>query len=716
MFVRIRCLRAFLVCSTLLLAGVFAMPAPMYATTSDELDQNRARLLTYVLRRQVENHFSGKAIDDELSRATFHLYIKQIDYQKRLLLAAEVDQLKVFENRIDEEVTSGRVILAPVAYRLLANGIARAEKIVTKALEKPFVFNVAQEYETDPEKLAFCATEEELAVRWQNELKYRTLSRYLALLEDAGVEDPLKVTAEQQKETELEAREKVRKQYGEYFERLKKETNKDHYDRYLNAFSRAFDPHTTYMPPQSKEDFDISMRGSLEGIGATLREEDGYIKIVKIIPGSAADRQGQLHADDVILAVAQGEDEPVDVTDMRLRDAVALIRGKKGTEVRLSVRRLGAKPFVVPIVRDVVVIEESFVKSVLVTDPQSGNRYAYVKIPSFYRDFETTRNGGKGRNSTDDVKEALESFDQSEIAGLILDLRNNGGGALTDAVGVAGLFIGEGPIVQVRDGDGDSKVLRSYNKQVAYSGPMIVLVNQFSASASEIVAGALQDYGRAVIVGSEHTHGKGTVQVIMDLDKSLTLKNMREYMPLGALKMTTQKFYRVSGDSTQYRGVVPDVILPDRSRYNEFGERYLDYSLPWDRIEEVEHKEWPPVDRAGLNGKSQLRVAKDEDFAEIQRVAEAMGERIKNTRQSLLIDDVVRERDDLDGMATGPHGSTDNGDLAPDDEPAEKSDEKLDPVEKLIKSVLNDAYAKESMAILADMAAQRAEIAAKKHD
>jgi carboxyl-terminal processing protease len=466
------------------------------------------------------------------------------------------------------------------------------------------------------------------------------------------------------------------------------------------------------MPPQSKEDFDISMRGSLEGIGATLREEDGYIKVVKVIPGSAADRQGQLHADDVIIAVAQSEDEPVDVTDMRLRDAVALIRGNKGTEVRLSIRRQGLKPFVIPIVRDVVIIEESFVKSVMVTDPKSENQFGYIKIPSFYRDFETTRNGGKGRNSTDDVKKALKSFNKKDMTGLILDLRNNGGGALTDAVGVSGLFLGKGPVVQVRSGEGEAKVLYSYDKKVAYRGPMVVLVNRFSASASEIVAGALQDYGRAIIVGSEHTHGKGTVQVIMDLDKSLTLRNMRQYMPLGALKMTTQKFYRVSGDSTQYRGVVPDIILPDRSRYNEFGERYLDYSLPWDRIEEVEHDYWSPVDSAALNAKSQTRVSLDEDFVEIQRVSEAMGERIKNTRQSLLIEDVLRERDEFQGMDS-PHNLADKENEETKEGQEKDKADKQNTEEKLIESVLKDAYAKESMAILGDLSSQQAKVASK---
>jgi len=708
MFKRKSWVRATLISILLLSTFLLVLPPTTRAATEDEFDQNRARLLTYVLRRQVENHFSGKPIDDDLSRAAFHLYLKQLDFQKRLLLAEEVEQLRIFEDRIDDEVQSGRVILAPLAYRLLGNSVTRAEKIVEKILEKPVQFNVKEEYETDPEKLDFCKTEAELTDRWRKELKYRTISRYLNLLEDAGIDDPLKVTAKQQAEKELEAREKVRKQYKEYFDRLEKETLKDHYDRYLNSFARAFDPHTTYMPPQSKEDFDISMRGSLEGIGATLREEDGYIKVVKVIPGSAADRQGQLHEDDIILAVGQGKEEVVDVSDMRLRDAVALIRGKKGTEVRLTIRRQGHKPFVIPIVRDVVIIEESFVKYTTISDPQSGHRYGYIKIPSFYRDFETTRNGGEGRNSTDDVKNALNELNKEKMDGLILDLRNNGGGALTDAVGVAGQFLGAGPVVQVRNGSGDAKVLYSYNKKVGYQGPMVVLVNRFSASASEIVAGALQDYGRAIIVGSEHTHGKGTVQVIMDLDKSLTLRNMREYMPLGALKMTTQKFYRVSGDSTQYRGVVPDIILPDQSKYNEYGERYLDYSLPWDNINEVDHQEWPLIDRPSLVKHSQDRVSSNEDFKDINRVAEAMGERINHSSQSLLLADIVKEKDSLDGLTTSPHGGME-GDV--DQEDVDKDNDK--PTKDLAETVLEDVYAKESMAILNDILDMQTEVAKK---
>jgi carboxyl-terminal processing protease len=477
------------------------------------------------------------------------------------------------------------------------------------------------------------------------------------------------------------------------------ETVQDQYDRYLNAFARAFDPHTGYMPPQSKEDFDISMRGSLEGIGATLRDDEGVIKVVKVIPGSAAARQGQLQADDIILAVAQGTGEPVDISDMRLRDAVDLIRGKKGSEVRLTVRRAGHKPMVVSIIRDVVIIEESFVKSAVLDDPATGQRYGYIKIPSFYRDFEESRDGKGGRNSTDDVRAALNLLKRQRISALILDLRNNGGGALTDAVGVAGLFLEKGPVVQVRSSGGGTKVLEDDDPTVDYRGPMVVLVNQFSASASEIVAGALQDYRRAVVVGSEHTHGKGTVQVIMNLDDAMTLRNMSRYQPLGALRLTTQKFYRISGESTQYRGIVPDIILPDRQQGSKFGERYLDHSLSWDAITGAKYRPWAEgsADLTWLKNRSAARVNGSQEFVRIRQTAKTLGERLLNTRQSLQIGVVYKERQEL-GQGDSPHGE------AGDDDSARKDTQKGETEQaRLLRLLREDPYVQEAKAIVADM-------------
>lgn len=676
---------------------------PSAATSPDvvqkDVDQNRTRLLTYVLRQQMGHHFSGKPIDNNLSRSAFKLYLKQLDYQKRFLLDGEVRRIRAFENQIDDEILTGKIQLVATAETLMSQAVKRAEGMVREILARPFDFTIAEDYETDPDKLAFCRTDSELKERWRKDLKYRVLSRYLLLAEEEGFASPAAIPKARRAALEQLAREKVLKQHNDYFSRLHQETVQDQYDRYLNAFARAFDPHTNYMPPQSKEDFDISMRGSLEGIGATLRDDEGYVKVVKVVPGSAADRQGQLQADDIILAVAQGKGEPVDVTDMRLRDVVALIRGKKGSEVRLTVKRAGHKPLVIPIIRDVVVIEESFVKSAVIDDAAGGRKYGYIKIPSFYRDFEETRGGGGGRNSTDDVRTALASLKRQGIAGLVLDLRNNGGGALTDAVGVAGLFIERGPIVQVRSSGGATKVLDDQDPGIEYRGPLIVLVNQFSASASEIVAGALQDYRRAIVVGGEHTHGKGTVQVIMDLDEVLTLRNMSRYQPLGALRMTTQKFYRISGESTQYRGVVPDIVLPDRQQSSKFGERYLDFSLPWDTIEGVRHADWHdgPVDLDWLKSRSRARVASNQEFVKIRQVAQTLAERLDNSRQSLQLDVVFKERQELGKGGDAPHDEMGDGESGKD-ERAGESDQA-----RLLRLLAEDPYVQEARAIIGDL-------------
>ncbi len=685
-----------------LLAGVLLLLliSGLFAATDTDYTRHRNRLLASVIRHQVSQHYSAKAIDDNLSRDAFQLYIKQLDSQKRFLLDDDVRTLRRFEEKIDDEVLSGDFVLVQRAEQLFGQGIAQAERMVREILAQPFDFSVAEDYETDPDKLLYCRSELELKERWRRDLKFRVLTRYLAIIEEQQYPNPAAVPRDKRIQYEQQARDKVLKQHNDYFTRLRQDTAQDQYDRYLNAFARAFDPHTGYLPPQSKEDFDISMRGSLEGIGATLRDDEGFIKVVKVIPGSPAARQGQLQADDIIAAVAQGGGEPVDLTDMRLRDAVALIRGKKGSEVRLTVRRAGHKALVIPIIRDVVVIEDSFVKSAVLSDPPSGRRYGYIKIPSFYRDFEEHRSGAAARNSTDDVRAALAQLNRQGIVGLILDLRNNGGGALTDAVGIAGLFIEQGPIVQVRSSGGASRVLEDSDPSIAYRGPLVVMVNQFSASASEIVAGALQDYRRAVIIGSEHTHGKGTVQVIVNLDDSVPLANMNRYLPLGAMRLTTQKFYRVSGESTQYRGVVADITLPDRQQFNKFGERYLDFSLPWDTIPSVKYRSWSPAvaDLERLRAQSRERVARSADFAKISQVAQTLKGRMENTRQSLNLDTVYKERQEL-GSEMG--GSSPHGDMSGDEDgknTAARGNESEH--QRMLRVLGSDPYALEARTIL----------------
>ncbi|MDY0270648.1 carboxy terminal-processing peptidase [Trichloromonas sp.] len=692
------------------LALIFSTISSLAALPAEEFDINRARLLSFILRGQInQNHYSQKPIDDTLSRAAFDLYLKQLDGQKRFLLKEDADKLEGFATRIDDEINRGRLELASLGARMMSLRLAQVEKLAGELIEETFDFSVDESLETDPEKLDFCKDEAELRERWRKILKFQVLVRYLNLLEDE--EEKAKTEGKKLAKTEAQlletAREKVRKSNADFFDRMRQETEQDHYDRYFNAITRAFDPHTNYLPPQTKEDFDISMSGSLEGIGATLQEEDGYIKVIRIIPGSASSRQGQLQAEDIILEVAQGKGEPVDVTDARLRDAVSLIRGKKGTEVRLTVKKPDGRRLIIPIIRDVVQIEETFVKGTILKDEKSSKKFGYIRIPSFYRDFKNTVRGGDGRNSTDDVREELRKMTKAGIDGLVLDLRNNGGGALTDAVSITGLFIEKGPVVQIKNRNGRINVLSDQDPAIDYRGPMVVLINKFSASASEILAGALQDYRRAVIIGSEHSYGKGTVQTMADLDANLPFINLDKYRPLGAMKVTTQKFYRVSGESTQYRGVVPDIILPDPLRHVEAGEQYVDNSLHWDSVERTSFTPWnPPLALPPLVDRSHERVAANEEFNEILTETERAKIRREQTRQSLAVEVVRKEREEEKKLRTSKlmgHGAMGMEDANAD----EKKDHQLDEVERekeWLKELAEDPYVGESRRILLDMA------------
>ncbi len=695
--------------STLLIAFLVTPAAALQGS-----DLQRDKLLSYLLRQQLTtNHYQPKEVDDKLSRDAFTLYLKQLDFQKRFLLKKDVARLQTFANRIDDEINQGVMELPTVSSALLRERVQQVREIVRKQLATDFDFSSKEKFETDPEKLTYAATMQELQERWRLILKYQVMNRYLSLEEDEAAlaaKDPAakKVTALERQRT---AREKVLKNLDTFFARMLEEKDQDYYDRYFNAVTQTFDPHSNYLPPTQKEDFDIGMSGSLEGIGATLREDAGYIKVVAIIPGSPAARQGQLQPEDTILKVAEKGGEEVEITDTRIRDAVSLIRGKKGTEVRLTVKKPNGVALTIPIIRDVVQIEETFVKSTLVPDPAAGRKYGYIFVPSFYRDFKSAGDGGTGRNVTDDIRAELNKLKGEKIDGLILDLRDNGGGALTDAVAVAGLFFKTGPVVQVRASDGRSQVLDDTDDAVEYTGPMIVLVNQFSASASEILAGALQDYGRALVLGGSHTHGKGTVQAIIDLDRTIPFRNMEQYKPLGALKLTTQKFYRVSGESTQSRGVIPDIILPDRLGHLKSGEKFLDYSLPWDKVTATEFSVWHGMDNtdlASIGNRSQQRVAGNGKFQEITADAVKAKTRSEQTLQSLNIKDMRRERVEAKKLAEqaglmGSHSPLDGDDEQEKNKPT-TPEEKRQAWEKKIHE---DPYAGEAAAVLSDIVSGR---------
>jgi carboxyl-terminal processing protease len=699
-----------------LLVVSLLLPSLLIAKTQQAppIDSRRNQLIGYMLAKQLPvMHFSDKVMNKELSLAAFDLYLKQLDFQKRFLLQGDVDTLTAYGPDIAPNLLESSIVLPEVGYGILITRIDAVKKITEQLLAAGFDYNREEQFETDPEKLHYAVDKAELRSRWRKILKAQIISRYLDLVQeqkDAAEEKGEAKSADapkSDKELWAEAEKKVAKRNANFFNRLHQETLQDHYDRFFNAVARAFGPHTNYMAPAGKEYFDILMRGSLEGIGALLREEDGYIKVVSIIPGSASARQGRLQAEDIILDVAQGDKEPVEITDMRLREAVRLIRGPKGSEVRLTVKKPDGTKVLIPIQRDVVQIEETFVKSMLIKSP-GGSKVGYVMIPSFYRDFEKTRSGSDdARNSTGDTRKAIEELKKQGISGLILDLRNNGGGALLDSIYITGLFIPEGPVVLVKDSYGEKRILSDEDPSVTWDGPLLVLVNKFSASASEILAAALQDYGRAVIVGGARTYGKGVVQTIRNMNDNLPLLRIKNYDDLGAVKVTIQKFYRVNGGSTQYKGVVPDIVLPSLFQHLKSGEQYLDYSLPWDQVTPVPfHKSEVSYDMALLKQRSQARVLKDEELQVIAEEAAKATARAELTSISLTLADMRAKREEAETAREkiGAHylkyreeQDTENG-----TPPAEDSDYKGDK-DKWKKEIQEDPYINESLLILDDM-------------
>jgi len=671
-------------------------------------DRNKAKLLSYVLSQELQkNHFSHKAIDDKLSQDAFALYLKQVDPRKQFYLQKDIDELQHFTTKLDDEMRDGQIIFPLVAEELLRSRISSVKKYIEEFAGQDFDLTRKEEFESDNKKLSYCQTENDLKDRWRKSIKYQIVSQYLnqnAINEAKKDLDTTKsAPSKTEQELQKEARDKVIKTNRELLERMMKREPKDQYDRYFSVIARAFDPHTDYMPPTQKEDFDIHMRGSLEGIGAELQEEDGFIKVKRIIPGGAASRQKQLVAQDIILMVAQGKGDPVDITDMRINDAVRLIRGPKGSEVTLTVKKSDGRTTIISITRDVVQLEETFVKSAVVK-ASNLEQYGYIKIPTFYRDFQENGHGSDGRNVTDDVKKSLAEINKSKTAGLIIDLRNNGGGALVDAVKIAGLFIKTGPVVQIKSSDNKAEILYDYDSDVYYQGPIVVLINRFSASASEILAAALQDYHRALIVGSDHSYGKGTVQTLINMDNDLPLLglSMGQYKPLGALKLTTQKFYRVTGASTQDKGVIPDVVLPDAFSASEIGEQYEELALPWDTIEPATYEKWGAFAFSldTLLPASRDRVKINKKFIEIQKQADEGKERLKNTIIAIDLDSVKKERDRSTALrknsGMSAHGfEEDEESPAPDHELTPREEET-----RLVEKLKEDPYILESLSLL----------------
>lgn len=690
------------------------MALPLQAKVlPDDFDAGRNRLLAYMLSHQLTSqHFAHKSLAD-IAPAAFDLYLRQLDPRKRFLLKKDTQELSKFATRIDEDLRKGLATLPDAGLTIINTRVKEVEIMTEQLLDAGFDPYRIDHLEIDPKKTEYAVDTNELRDRWRRILKMQVLENYLDLLEEQAnaVPDkdnkniPEKQSLEKILQTDTinvalwtKSIEKIRERNRRFLLRQLQETRQEHYNRFFDSIAKAYDPHTSYMAPESKEDFDIHMSGSLEGIGALLKEEDGVIKVVRIIPGSAAERQGQLQAEDTILSVAEKGEEPVDISDMRIREAVSHIRGPKGTEVILTVQRAGGVKKSIPIVRDVVQIEETYIKSEVLLD-NDGHKIGFIRIPSFYRNFADSGVKSKSRDVTRDMINALHKLKKDEkVEGLIIDLRNNGGGSLSDAVTISGLFLPGGPVVQVKNSEGEIKMLDDTDKYVYYNGPIIVLINKFSASASEILAAALQDYGRALIIGGDHTHGKGTVQTILDMNRNLPALNRRQYEDLGALKITVQKFYRINGESTQYKGVEPDVVVPTVLDHLKSGEKYQDYSLPWDKLEAANYAPWQN-NRFNISKARRLSkewIAASADFDKIKERTAKAAERTERTTIPVYLEGVVKDRLELAALTKDDDGSpmhlTDSGedDSADDKKVPLKDQLREDPYVQLAVSLMNE--------------------------
>lgn len=619
--------------------AVILLTASFIFYRSNSTPEGKNEILLKVLMQGLnQGHFQPEKLDDNFSKKAFKLYLERLDYNKKFLLASDVAKLRQYETTIDDQLRAGSYEFFNLSADMIEQRLKESEAYYKEILAKPFDFSKDETIELDGEKLAFAKDKNELKEAWRKQLKYQTLVRLAEMQKeqekpkDGGEKKEAKTMAQM----EEEARKKVLDLYDDLYERLYRVTRDDRRSTFINAVANVYDPHTGYFPPKAKSDFDIEFTGRLEGIGASLQEKDGQIKVHEIVPGSPSYIQGDLKPGDAIQKVAQGNKEPVIVEGMRLDDAIQLIRGKKGTEVRLTVKKPDGSTKVIPIIRDVIVFEETYAQSAMI---DGDKKIGYIKLPGFYADFE----GKGGPNSAEDVKREVEKLKAAGMQGLVLDLRNNGGGSLGDAVKMAGLFIEQGPIVQVKTSGGRAIVLDDRDPQVQYAGPLVILVNANSASASEILAAAMQDYKRAVIVGSP-TYGKGTVQQFFELDEALPAQ-FDAYKPFGALKLTTQKFYRVNGGTTQLRGVTPDVVLPDAYAYLEFGEKEQDFPLPFDEIKPAKYTPWTnsKINISQIKSNSQARVEANKSFNLIEESAERLKKQSDNTVRSLALQKYLAE-------------------------------------------------------------------------
>lgn len=623
--------RNYKILSLLLLLAFASCSFTSNKFSNPDKDKLLIQIITFVIE---QGHFDPIAMDDAFSAELFSDFVEVMDPVKRYFYQSDYKDFEKYKLTIDDQLKITDITFFNVVHERFVKRVEESKELYKAILSEPFDYTIDETFDTDYDKISFPKNKKEMKERWRKQLKFSTISNYDDLYEDekrAKEKDPNYIMKSQE-EIEKEAREATLRSIDIYFQDyIDDQRREDWFAVYVNTIVEEFDPHTYYLAPKGKEDFDTRMSGKLEGIGARLQKRMDYIKVVELISGGPAWRGNELEVEDLILKVKQEDEEfPVDIVGMRINDAIKYIKGPKGTKVTLTVKKVDGTVKDITITRDVVEVFDTYAKSSVVN--KDDKTFGVINLPAFYADF----NDYKNINAAKDVKKEIERLKDDGIEGLVLDLRNNGGGSLPTVVEMAGLFIKEGPIVQVRSTDTPKEVLKDRDKSIAWDGPLVILVNEISASASEILAAAMQDYKRAIIIGSKQTYGKGTVQNVIDLNNMLQNNKSGD---MGALALTRQKYYRINGGSVQLEGVKSDIKVPGRFSFIDVGEKDKENPLPYDEIDEAQFKPWEYYfDYDATIKKSQQRMSNNTQLKLIEENAKWVKTKIDETVYSLNYD------------------------------------------------------------------------------
>lgn len=626
--------------SVLLILGlILSVSFSSSTSVNPSKDKLLIEIVSYVLSR---GHFSPSEINDDFSENVYMNYLNGLDGRHQFFIKADINNFNVYRKKIDDQIKGSKIDFFNLSHEKFLQRLGQVKSFYPALLEQAFDFSKKEKINIDYENVGYAESLSDLKKVWRRFLKFNALGIY-ADLKEAEQSKHLKdstYVVKADAALELETREVLKKDMENFFEARDDLNRNDFFSIYINAIALQFDPHTNYLAPSAKDRFDQNISGKFEGIGARLTKRNQEIEIVEVISGGPVWRGKEIEPGDKILKVGQVDQTPVDVVGMRLDDVIKLIKGPKGTQVFLTIKKVDGSITVVPIIRDVIELEEAFAKSTIIE--KNGERYGLINLPRFYVDFKDYAS----RNAATDVKKELLKLKKEGVSGIVFDLRNNGGGSLQTVVDMAGYFIEEGPIVQVKSTGGKKQILKDLDPSIEWNGPLVLLVNEFSASASEILAAALQDYKRAIVLGSKQTYGKGTVQNVIDLNQIISGNT---YGDLGAMKVTTDKFYRINGGSTQLEGVKSDIIFPNRYAYIDTGEKDQDNPLTWDRISPAFYNPWGSEEQFSYAiERSKKRLSDNPIVQLIEAQAQWVKSRQDNSSFSLNYETYLKEEDKIE--------------------------------------------------------------------